>query len=504
MKKIFTFLLYLFFSTPDYAQIRRDAVWCFGDSVQIDFNQTPPLIDYCSTRSRGTACSIADSSGNLLFYSHTFYIPEWQAGHFLLGVVWNKNNTIMENGDSLIGGGWYKEMVIVPDPSDSKRYYLLHTDINTYGKIYYSLIDLNYNSGLGKVTQKNILIDTLNGKQVTDGLAAIKHGNGRDWWLIFRTWGGNGNPDNIFYKFLITPTGISPIITQNIGFTTWAGFLSLTFNNKGNQMVLIDNFGLIELYDFDRCSGNLSNLRSIHAETFNSQDANWAAEFSPNDSILYVTTSQPTISYLYQYNLTASPISSSKITISVDSIPPYAGALKLAKDGRIYRANTYNDGLTFPFPYPDSAYNQYNMNLSVINQPNVLGVGCDFQPYSFYLGGHRTYWGLPNNPNYDMIALGGSVCDTLGLPNDVRDFSRGGNGISVYPNPVSEFLNVQYELVKSENITVRLTDLAGRVVLSKKLENKMVDVRSVPNGVYSLSFYNSKELITSLKLTILH
>ncbi len=503
MKKIFTFLLYLFFSTPDYAQIRRDAVWCFGDSVQIDFNQTPPLLDYCATRSRGSACSISDSSGNLLFYAHTFYILQWQSGFHRLGVVWNKNHELMENGDSLVGSGWYKEMIIVPDPADSQLFYLFHTDEGIYKALFYSIIDLSYNNGLGKITQKNMFLDSLNERSVTDGVTAIKHGNGRDWWLIFRTYGGNGNPDNTFYKFLITPIGISPAMTQNIGFPTQAGFLNLTFNNKGNQMILIDAAGLIELYDFDRCSGNLSNLRSIHAETFNVQDANWAAEFSPNDSVLYVTTNEAT-SYLYQYNLSASPISSSRTTISVDSFPLYsAGALKAAKDGRIYRANTFYDGY-FPFPYPDSVYNQYNMNLSVINQPNVLGVGCDFQPYSFYLGGHRTYWGLPNNPNYDMIALGGSVCDTLGLPNDVRDFSRGGNGISVYPNPVSEFLNVQYELVKSENITVRLTDLAGRVVLSKKLENKMVDVRSVSNGIYSLSFYANKQLLSSLRVTILH
>ncbi|MBK7964588.1 MAG: hypothetical protein IPK10_04335 [Bacteroidetes bacterium] len=49
-----------------------------------------------------------------------------------------------------------------------------------------------------------------------------------------------------------------------------------------------------------------------------------------------------------------------------------------------------------------------NSNLSVINFPDSLGSSCDFQPYSFYLGGHKAYNGLPNNPNYELDTLHGS------------------------------------------------------------------------------------------------
>ena len=63
--------------------------------------------------------------------------------------------------------------------------------------------------------------------------------------------------------------------------------------------------------------------------------------------------------------------------------------------------------------YPDSVRNIYNENLSVINYPDSVGTGCNFQPFSFYLGGKRTYIGLPNNPNYDLAKDSGSICDTL-------------------------------------------------------------------------------------------
>ncbi|MFZ7152189.1 MAG: T9SS type A sorting domain-containing protein [Candidatus Pollutiaquabacter aromativorans] len=67
----------------------------------------------------------------------------------------------------------------------------------------------------------------------------------------------------------------------------------------------------------------------------------------------------------------------------------------------------------FSWLYCDTTYYPEIMNLSVIHQPNELGALCDFRPYSFYLGGHRSYHGLPNNPNYELGPLAGSVCDTL-------------------------------------------------------------------------------------------
>ncbi|MBK8873341.1 MAG: hypothetical protein IPN13_05230 [Bacteroidetes bacterium] len=59
------------------------------------------------------------------------------------------------------------------------------------------------------------------------------------------------------------------------------------------------------------------------------------------------------------------------------------------------------------------------MNLSVINYPDSLGSACNYTPYSFYLGGTRTHYGLPNNPDYDLPAHAGSPCDTLVSQNEL-------------------------------------------------------------------------------------
>ncbi|MBK9637877.1 MAG: hypothetical protein IPO63_08675 [Bacteroidetes bacterium] len=49
-----------------------------------------------------------------------------------------------------------------------------------YG-LYYNIVDLKLQNGLGEVTQKNIQIDP---SPRNDGLMAVKHGNGKDWWLV--------------------------------------------------------------------------------------------------------------------------------------------------------------------------------------------------------------------------------------------------------------------------------------------------------------------------------
>src|SRR5436190_23560551 len=83
----------------------RNSIWCFGDSAGIDFNNlNSPVPINTVLDTRGSSVSIADSMGNLLFYANTraVIIPPSTR-------VWNRQNQLMDNGDSLIGRGWYKE-----------------------------------------------------------------------------------------------------------------------------------------------------------------------------------------------------------------------------------------------------------------------------------------------------------------------------------------------------------------------------------------------------------
>ena len=482
--KTFLIVIILLLIKADFVSgQKRDYVWCFGDSCLMDFNSTPPSVGSAVLRSRGTACSISDSSGNLLFYCGSPHVDLWQSGNvYFVGVVYNRNHEIMEGGDTLACELWYNEMVIVPDPNFNGRYFLFHMELGIQNPgLYYSIIDLSYNNGLGKVVSKN---NQLLMGNMADCLNAIKHGNGRDWWVIARRsdFQLGGPPDNDFYVYLVDTSGITALPVQSIGTLNPTNLAKITFNPSGEQFVFTNINDLIELYDFDRCSGTISNPVTIQPNAGPGLSKYlWSAEFSGSGEYLYTSTSLDTNS-VYQFDTYASNIAASRVTINdFTLIYNSGGVLKRGPDGKIYYASAWNDGVNYNFPYPDTEYNQYNMNLGVINQPDSPGVACDFQPFSFYLGGKRNYWGLPNNPDYDLPQLYGSACDTLGV--QVNEISKPHNGLTIFPNPSNGIVNFYSET--SLNGEVKITDALGKIVLIRKLNNGRLTLESLKAGIYS-------------------
>lgn len=85
------------------------------------------------------------------------------------------------------------------------------------------------------------------------------------------------------------------------------------------------------------------------------------------------------------------------------------------------------------------------------------------------------------------------------LEYEAADASIVGNEInfSVYPNPTSEILNI----ISSEGI-IQLTNLSGKVILTKKQQGKStIDVSSLPNGIY-LIHLQTENIITTRKIVI--
>ncbi|MEI2757816.1 MAG: hypothetical protein V9G42_00130, partial [Bacteroidia bacterium] len=384
----------------------KNSVWCFGDSAGIDFNiPSNPVPIATGLRTRGSCVSIADVSGNLLFYANTR-----AASGTYSTLVYDSQNSLMSNGDAIAGEGWYNELIIVPNPINDSTYYLFSLGVTSFYGIYYSIIDMKLNNGLGDVTVKNVQLQSF---PMVDCLNAVKHGNGRDWWVIFRR-DPQFNPSNEFLTYLITPSGISNYTQQNVGGPIYSNNADIAFSHSGNKVAVTSYNGLIEILNFDKCTGQLTLQHHIQTGVLVSPSpALWSVAFSPDESKLYITASD-TSTLLYQYDLNVANIATSKDTIWAINYPKYAGGgLKLAPDGKIYFSRAYKSLTANSYPYADTMYNYINMNLGVINEPNSLGATCNFQPFSFYLGGKRTYLGLPNNPKYDLGALAGSVCDTL-------------------------------------------------------------------------------------------
>ena len=505
MKK--TYLIYCLLLTigsvktlPSLAQYGNNN-WTFGDSCGVRFNSTGIDSFYTtSVKARGTCASISDSLGNLLFYASSPKLSFWQTGIYAQGVIYNKNHQEMQNGDSLLSTLSYNEITIVPYSGHYNQFVVFTCGItNLNPGLRYSIVDLSYNNGLGKVIQKNILLDT---SIICDGMVAIQHGNGRDWWLLYRRY----NNTNQFLKVLVNDQGVQQVTQQLIGAVFNTNVYRLSVNPNGDKIAGTSTTGLVELFDFDRCNGTLSNYKGIQTIQANPLDSTtffWGIEFSTNGRYLYLSTAYLTV-YLYQLDLNILPtnlIYSSKTIVDYQPYPLDAASyLKRGPDNRIYRATWWYDGVNYPWPYPDTTYNMYNTNLSVINSPDSAGLACDYLAYSVHLPTCRTYLGLPNNPDYELGKLAGSPCDTLsvGIAETIKNTSE----LFVYYASDWQKAFINAKGLKGKKYYLQVFDLSGKLIYQQQGNTesgyftKDLSMEGLASGMYIVNIKTEKEKLS--------
>lgn len=496
-KSLFLIVVLLIQSYSCLAQ-KQDYIWIFGDSCGINFsnlnNPTAFLIPN-NLNSLENYNSLSDKNGNLLFYM-TGNIPDSVVNSFYLMKLFNSQHLLMENGDSIFSDiSETQGTIFIPFPNDSNKYYFFHKQYWTGGNsLYYSIIDLSFNNGLGKIISKNnlLLSDSSDEK-----LTAIKHGNGLDWWVI--THLANSDQFNIY---LISSSGISAPIRQSIGpfipgqpvdidVCNLIGQMKAT--NQGDKIVFVNYNSLISLFDFDRCSGIFNNYIKLGNAPTITCTGYYGCSFSPSGNRLYVSKPDS----IFQYNLEVSLIENSKITLWVDpstiGVPNDIGQHQLGPDGKIYIAYAYGGGSSTS-----------NLNLSVINYPDSLGSSCNFSPFSFNLAGGHCWYGLPNLPNYNLGKWVGSSCDTItSTGNLIRKFTP----FSVYPNPASDILYYKC----SEEATPEVLYIYNcfgeevfRIIISENSKNISIPIKSFSNGIYFWKVIDKSQTTQSGKIVVIH
>ncbi|HRC16234.1 MAG TPA: T9SS type A sorting domain-containing protein [Bacteroidia bacterium] len=360
--------------------------------------------------------------------------------------------------------------------------------------------------GLGEVIIKG---QQITNHRIADCLQAVKHGNGRDWWLVTKFSDANLTTLNRFAVFLVTSNGISNPVFYDFNDAMDMDFQKIIFNNSYTKIMNINLYGYMCEFDFDRCSGVISNPHVIYPE-ITSLPYNrvfWEGAYSPNDSVFYIATNRYPLllnCYLLQFDLTASDIPASCDTLDDYLFPIEPGAVRLAPDGKIYYSRAYKSPGVNSYPYADSMYNYINMNLSVINEPDNIGAACNYQPFSFYLGGKRTYYGLPNNPDYDLGALAGSVCDTItGIAPSPLERGE----VRFYPNPAKEKVRFEYSEPVSENSQIEVYDNLGvmvkKIILTKGSISTTFSINDLPPGMYLCRVFINNAYSQSNKLIII-
>ncbi len=470
----------------------RNNLWMLGYStppingkVNIEFSSGAPYI-YTSNRTINiniNFANITDTNGNLLFYTNG-------------AVVANALDTVMPNGDSLspatytFSGAWQyygfpipQASLIIPDPGDSSRYYLFHSSVDVLSNgtqrplhFYYSVIDMDADNGYGDVISKNniLISDTLAGGNIL----ACKHANGRDWWVIEPEFRAPG-----YYIFLVTPSGIQLINKQIIGQRLGSDGQS-KFSLDGTKYARYDGTNGIDIFDFDRCTGILSN--NLHALTNSSSGI--GISFSPNGSKLYISE----LLQLSQIDLNASNILASKTTVAIwdSTYAPFATTFycqQLAPDGKIYIATTSTNNV-----------------MHIIDSPDSLGLACNVIQHGLQLPVLNSGT-VPNHPNYHLGPVVGSICDSLTVgitENKVQSAS-----LRLNPNPATNQVWVNYNFPNNKDGWLEIYDTMGKLVLKRRLywstTQLLVYLNEIKsNGVFVAKVYDDSGMFVSIEKLI--
>ena len=428
-----------------------------------------------------TAAGITKADGTLVITTNGAFLAD-------------RNGDTLYNGSGLAPSAYtttYAEglviiqsALIVPKPESVGIYYLFHGTLDNQGPttsqyLYLTTIDMSLNGGLGGVVTKNYVL--LNAELNVGKITAVRHANGRDWWVF-----DHRANTNMFNRFLVTPAGVQLDGTQSVGINRPPDAGQVCFSPDGSKFAYYYGANDLEIFQFDRCTGLFSDPVFIGIDDTNSDGG---LAFSPNSRYLYVSS----VLDLYQYDTEVSDIAASMAHVGVwdgfySPQPPaatYFIITQLAPDGKIY-ISTGNG--TF--------------HLHVINAPDEAGFACDLVQHGVELPAYYSN-GLPNHPNYHLGPIDGTVCDSLGITNGVAEFERTASA-SIYPNPSNGAFAINYTAQPIVGV-LELHNATGQIVLREALPPwstvHSVQLQAAP-GMYQVQLrWGSKQASTRILLT---
>ncbi|CAM1362697.1 conserved hypothetical protein [Tenacibaculum litoreum] len=371
---------FFFISLYCFSQRETDN-WFFGNKAGLNFG-----IDVVNTLTDGqmiapAGCSsISDSNGKLLFYTNG-------------STVWNSNHEIMKNGEGLVGEvDLAQSSIIIPKPNNDNIYYIFmnrKTKTNSptlFSGIYFSEVEISSEYPLGKIIRKNTRLANSTAQRIT----AVHHKNGKDIWVI--TYGSNyyNGPDNIFFAFKVTQKGVTftPIKTKlnKIDKNSYGG--EMKASPDGSKVALSIGSKLY-IYKFDNTVGTFSRFKAFNLQlNFTDGYICNGLTFSPNSKILYYSAFYYESGNNDSYNIMQLNIENAPrffLGTPIFTIPPSraSASAQLASDGKIYIAQINSDGSP-------------TKTLGIIQNPNKIGVECNYTQDVINLENGLSYFGLPN------------------------------------------------------------------------------------------------------------
>lgn len=328
MKYVYLLATLVLVSNVTLAQ-KEGNIWHFGLGAALDFNSgtSVPTTPSAMMSFEGSA-SIADANGNLLFYSNGGGRDPILSGQSS-GKIWNRNHEVMYDMGNTEGGGFSaaQSAVIIPKPGTPNHYYLftmeeLEFDVGgvvpgqPQGRgLSYFEIDMSLNGGLGGVSAYNGMIYV----PTYEGLCAIRHSNGSDYWILVHRSDGSG-----LAIFSVTAAGVNLYAFQPVP----SGSSSVIKASPDGRWISTGSLAGQTLIRFDPGVGLLGVqflLGNLAARS---------AEFSSTSQRLFVLNGNDDLVY---YDLNSPDIPASETPVAtVPSAGIINAQMQLGPDGEIY------------------------------------------------------------------------------------------------------------------------------------------------------------------------
>jgi hypothetical protein len=513
MKSIICIVL-CYYSTVVIAQpnydAKRDYVWIFGkeyfaldttDHIYLDFRTDTMALSYQRAQGQNlfqTNASICDTTGNFLFFSNGCvlvdsgfqYIPG--ADTINRGPEWmnscDRQNSNLTFGYVIVNGCWIL-------PVSDKKYKVFYADIidvwvHTSG---IRFATVTQDEQTGELSGYGADTYLLTAELQPEKRGIVRHGNGRDYWMINEAY-----EDKKYYISLIdnsetifTPKQqyfdqLPPRIIHTGG--------QACFSPDGTKYCTIDAYNHCQVFDFDRCKGELSNVRFIPLPLpYDSIGASTGIAVSPNSRFMYLMT----LHSIWQYDLTAINIKSSKIRVA-----DYDGFLANGFILSFYQSQLGPDGKIYVFNAAG------RKTFAVIESPDSLGLSCNVIQHKYYF----PQWGSinqpPRFPNFRLGPEVGSPCDTIISGTFSPDQVMG--TIVLRPNPATEYtvvdisvsnfsadMKLELEVFSVSGVAIQTYQVPPYAALQR------IETAHLPNGIYFVALKSKGRVLRNEKLVVL-
>jgi hypothetical protein len=397
--------------TPNNDTVRFGGnVFDFTGDTMVSFKELRPMNFY---EAMGVG---SDSKGNLLFYTNGMHIA-------------NIEHDTMAGGGPMNPGYWANEwtswgnkgyrtrdgIIVVPDISLANHYRLFHICMSDEqlvpDQILTTLVNMEGDNGLGEViTQNKIIYDKDMGRLSQSHFNAVRHANGRDWWLVSILY-----PSEELMLHLYTPDSIYRLTPQAPQWTKDSGVGQCQFSPDGSKFAsgharkIGENYlSSIHYYTFDRCSGIFTPVFYEVQDDYGISQV--GVVFSASSRYLYETYQD----YVFRYDTEASDVLASKDTIAEwdgfisytpggSGFPVRLGYGELGADDVVYSNSSSTTFYMHKIENADSAEN--------------FEVTQHFKVPAIYA------WTVPNFPNYQLGPLEGSPCaEMVGPPTALYEY----------------------------------------------------------------------------------